>query len=510
MSANTLPPLKPEPDLSGRKLGDYQVLRRLGRGAMAEVYLAEQVSLGRQVALKVLKRELANDETYVKRFQNEARAAASLVHANIVQIFEVGCLEGFYYIAQEYVAGQNLGDLLMRRGSVELPLALLILRQTAAALHKAAERGIVHRDIKPENILLTREGEVKVADFGLARIVPNNQTQALALTQIGITMGTPLYMSPEQVEGRPLDSRSDLYSLGITLYHLLTGQPPFRGDNALTVAVQHLKTAPERLEHLRPDLPPGLCRIMHRLLAKKPEERFQTPRALLLEVRTLHRELPDIDWNDDINDWSSAELIATSDARLEATQQLGQLMKTQALLLPQRNSLRWWLLGLFAAALAGAAAAWFTRPDYLLVRNSTGLDIDSKTSASEQYAYAMRYDQGRSIDAWRSVILKFPNDREYHDLANMQLAWLYLEQKQYQVALPMYQELATRPEEMYQLRGLAGQAVIYYATNQSNDFKRVWADLEQRREKLEAARKPLSQYVNPELIRLLEEIQRKL
>lgn len=510
MSATSLPSLKPEPDLSGRKLGDYQVLRRLGRGAMAEVYLAEQISLGRQVALKILKRELAEDETYVKRFQNEARAAASLVHANIVQIFEVGSIDGLHYISQEYVAGQNLGDYLTRRGSVELPLAMLILRQTAAALHKAAERGIVHRDIKPENILLTREGEVKVADFGLARIVPQNQTQALALTQIGITMGTPLYMSPEQVEGRLLDSRSDLYSLGITMYHLLTGQPPFRGDNPLTVAVQHLKTAPERLEHLRPDLPPGLCRIMHRLLSKKPEERFQTPRALLVELRALHRELPDVDWDDEINDWGSAELLATSDARLEATQQLGQLMKTQALLLPQRRSWRWWVLGIVGALLIGASAAWFMRPSYLLERDSMGLDIDRQGSASDQYAYAMRYDQGRSIDAWRSVGEYFPNDQQYQDLAKMQLAWLHLEQKQYDLALPMYQDLAARSEDMYKLRGLAGQAVIYYANDQKSDFNRVWADLNQRRQKLEEARKPFTQFVNPELIRLVDEIQRKL
>ncbi len=477
---------------------------------MAEVYLAEQISLGRQIALKFLKHDLAKDETYVKRFQNEARAAASLVHANIVQIFEVGCLEGHYYIAQEYVAGQNLGDLLKRRGSVELPLAMLILRQTAAALHKAAERGIVHRDIKPENILLTREGEVKVADFGLARVVPLNQTQALALTQIGVTMGTPLYMSPEQVEGRTLDSRSDLYSLGITLYHLLTGQPPFRGENALTVAVQHLKTAPERLEHLRPDLPPGLCRILHRLLAKKPEERFQTPRSLLVELRALHRELPDVDWNDDANDWSSAELLATSDARLEATLQLDQLMKTQALLLPQRSSRRWVVLGLLGALLIGAVGGWFRRPEYLLERESTGLDIKHEKTAGEQFAYAAVYDQGRSIDAWRSVGEYFPKDLVFPVLAKERLAWLYLDQKQYQVALPLYQELATRSEERYRLPGLAGQAVIYYANDQTNDFKRVWAELETSRRQLAEARKSLSEYVNAELIRLLDAIQREL
>ncbi len=243
-------------DLSGRQLGDYRLLRRLGRGAMADVYLAEQGSLRRQVAFKVLKRELAADDTYVRRFHMEAQAAASLVQANIVQIYEVGLIDDFHYIAQEYVEGQNLSQYITRKGSPDVKMGLAVIRQVASALCKAAERGIVHRDIKPENIMLARSGEVKVADFGLARI--GGGEEALKLTQVGITMGTPLYMSPEQVEGRQLDPRSDIYSLGVTCYHMLAGKPPFRGDTALSVALQHVRTQPERLENLRPDLPPAL------------------------------------------------------------------------------------------------------------------------------------------------------------------------------------------------------------------------------------------------------------
>ena len=179
-----------DPDLSGRRLGDYHLLRRLGRGGMADVYLAQQESLGRQVALKVLKSSLAQDESYVRRFQNEARAAAALVHANIVQIHEVGCLDGIHYIAQEYVDGQSLRQLLQREGILGATPAMNILRQVAAALHKAGQQKITHRDIKPDNIMLSTAGEVKVADFGLARI--ERDDQRLGLTQIGVTLGTPL------------------------------------------------------------------------------------------------------------------------------------------------------------------------------------------------------------------------------------------------------------------------------------------------------------------------------
>ncbi len=203
---------------------------------MADVYLAEQVSLRRKIALKVLKKELARDQSYVERFRREAQSAAALVQANIVQIYEVGEIDGHNFIAQEYVPGRNLRQYLSRFGAVEPIMTMNVMRQVALALQKAGELNVIHRDIKPENILLSPGGEAKVADFGLARI--NNDAARQALTQIGITMGTPLYMSPEQIEGRSVDPRSDIYSLGITAYQMLAGKPPFRRESGDRLGVR--------------------------------------------------------------------------------------------------------------------------------------------------------------------------------------------------------------------------------------------------------------------------------
>ena len=276
-------PGRAHPDLTGRTLGDYQIIRRLGHGAMAVVYLAEQQSLRRQVAFKVLKGDLADDVTYVKRFQLEAQSAAALVHPHIVQIYDVGCIDGVHFIAQEFVPGGNLRDQIKRLGPLPARRAIHVMEQVASALAIAADRGIVHRDIKPENILLTTDDEVKVADFGLARQL--REGAAVDLTQVGVTMGTPLYMSPEQIEGKPLDSRSDIYSFGVTCYHMLAGKPPFEGETSLAVAVQHLERAAEPLASHRPDLPPDVCRAVHRMLEKAPHDRFRSPDEIVRAVR---------------------------------------------------------------------------------------------------------------------------------------------------------------------------------------------------------------------------------
>ena len=335
---------------------------------MAEVYLAEQRSLRRQVALKVLKSNLAKDESYVKRFHNEAQAAAALVHANIVQIHEVGQMGGTHYIVQEYVQGQNLGQYLSRHGAADGRLAMAVMRQVAAALHRAGEQGIIHRDIKPENIMLSSGGEVKVADFGLARI--SGGGEALNLTRVGTTMGTPLYMSPEQAEGKTLDPRSDIYSFGVSCYHMLAGQPPFDGDTALSVAVQHVKKQPELLNSLRPDLPAGLCRIVHKMLAKGPGQRYQRAADLLQDLRTVPVEGLDEDWSSGLEDWSAAELTALPSAPAKATPRLDALMKTSSLAAVRRGRSRLFVAGvvvvMLLAFLLGAAVAWATRQPSLL------------------------------------------------------------------------------------------------------------------------------------------------
>jgi serine/threonine-protein kinase len=279
-------------DLTGRTFGDFQVLRRLGQGGMGEVYLAEQVSLRRKVALKLLKPELASNPVSLARFKKEAEAIAQATHANIVQIYFIGEADGVPYMALEYVEGRSLRELLEKKGPPPLPLALNIMWQVAEALKRACDLGIVHRDIKPENILLTDRDTVKVADFGLSRL--GEATAAtLRLTQSGDALGTPLYMSPEQVEGRPVDHRTDIYSLGVTCYHMLAGEPPFGGATPYEVAFKHVQEEAKPLAAVRPDLPPGVCVIVHKMMAKDPADRFQTAAELLDEIaRILQGEVP--------------------------------------------------------------------------------------------------------------------------------------------------------------------------------------------------------------------------
>ena len=277
-------------DLTGQTLGDFRVLRKIGQGGMGQVYLARQLSLKRDVALKLLRTEMAADETALKRFQAEAEAVARISHPNIVQVYALGEHQGQRYMALEYVQGSNLRSFLEKKGPPELPVALAIMRQIAAALQRASELGIVHRDIKPENILLTRKAEVKVTDFGLSRLT-NADQQPLHLTRSGATVGTPLYMAPEQVHGKPTDHRTDIYALGITCYHLLAGEPPFRGTTAFEVAMKHVQEQAASLAFLRPDLPADLVSMVHRMMEKEPAARYQTAKEILRDLGRVREGL---------------------------------------------------------------------------------------------------------------------------------------------------------------------------------------------------------------------------
>lgn len=360
-------------ELVDRMVGEFRLIRRLGKGGMAEVYLAEQTSLKRNVAIKVLRPRDGQDvDQTLKRFKAEALAAAGLSHPNIVQVYVVGEDQGTHFIAQEYVQGYNLREYLQRKGPPDAQLALLIMKQVAAALHAAGQAGIVHRDIKPENIMLTKRGEVKVADFGLAQLVMGGER--LNLTQTGMTMGTPLYMSPEQVSGSKLDQRSDLYSLGVTFYHLLSGKPPFNGETAVMVAMKHLNDSPAPLHEARSDLPASLCELIHHLLEKKPEDRPENAQAVLKEIKRISQErsaqgdaaqaaslqlsVPQLP-KGAINR-SNAASSPPSAARIHASQTM------QTVFEKADRSIGSQLWPLFVAMLlaAGAAAAvgWFTRP----------------------------------------------------------------------------------------------------------------------------------------------------
>ena len=273
--------------LVGQTLGEFEILELLGRGGMGAVYKGRQAALDRLVAIKVLPQHLASDASYVARFEREAKAAAAIEHPHIVQVYTVGEAGGVRYIAMQFVDGENLHDLLRRRGPLPPDRALELLKQVTSALAEAHSCGILHRDIKPSNILLDAKGNAKVADFGLAK----HEGVDVSVTASGAALGTPLYMPPEAAVGTPFDARSDLYSLGATFYHLLAGRPPFEGATPAQLIVKHFDAEPPPLAGCAPGTPPALCETIHRLLAKAPAERYQTADDLLEAVRPLEAQL---------------------------------------------------------------------------------------------------------------------------------------------------------------------------------------------------------------------------
>jgi serine/threonine protein kinase len=248
--------------------GRYRIERKLGSGGMAEVYLAEDEELGRKVALKILNERHARDEQFVERFKREARNAASLSHPHIVRIYDRGQFDETYYIAMEYLDGPTLKELLVRKGPTPPLTAIKFAREILSALAEAHRHDIVHRDIKPHNVIVSPEWNVKVTDFGIAR------SGASQMTEAGSIVGTAQYLSPEQARGKPVDQRSDLYSVGIVLYEMLTGTVPFTGDAAVEIAMKHLSNIPEPPSTRREGISPDLDAVVMRALAKDPEQRY--------------------------------------------------------------------------------------------------------------------------------------------------------------------------------------------------------------------------------------------
>jgi len=263
--------------------GRYQVVRKLGAGGMANVYLAEDQELGRRVAIKILNDRHANDDQFVERFRREAKNAAALSHPNIVSIYDRGEAEGTYYIAMEFLDGRTLKELVVSRGPAPVTVSVEYARQILQALRFAHRHGIVHRDIKPHNVLVDAEGRIKVTDFGIARAGTSQMTEA------GSIVGTAQYLSPEQARGTDVDQRSDVYSLGIVLYELLTGTVPFNGDTPVEIAMKHLSAVPEPPSTRRPEIPRDLDLIVTRALAKDPADRYQSAEEMDADLERFAR-----------------------------------------------------------------------------------------------------------------------------------------------------------------------------------------------------------------------------
>jgi serine/threonine-protein kinase len=266
--------------------GRYRLERRLGSGGMADVWLAEDQELGRKVAIKILHERYANDTQFVERFRREATHAAGLSHPNVVSIYDRGEAEGSYYIVMEYVEGRTLKELILTRGPCPVPVAISYVRQVLAALRYAHRNGIVHRDIKPHNVLVDHEGRVKVADFGIARAGSSQMTEA------GSIIGTAQYLSPEQARGAPVDESSDLYSTGVVLYELLTGEVPFTGETPVEIAMKHLQQVPPAPSTIRHEIPHDLDLVVLRALAKEPADRYRSAKELDRDLELVARGEP--------------------------------------------------------------------------------------------------------------------------------------------------------------------------------------------------------------------------
>ena len=268
--------------MKGQKISDrYQIIKSIGEGGMANVYLAYDTILDRNVAVKVLRGDLANDEKFVRRFQREALSASSLSNPNIVEVYDVGEDNGEYYIVMEYVEGKHLKALLKKRGKLTVPEVIDIALQITNGLSVAHDSYIIHRDIKPQNILILENGLIKITDFGIA--VAMNATQ---LTQTNSVMGSVHYLPPEQASGKGATLQSDIYSIGILMYELLTGKLPFRGDNAVEIALKHLKEPMPSIRDELPDIPQSVENIILRATAKNPKNRYSDAREMHEDLKT--------------------------------------------------------------------------------------------------------------------------------------------------------------------------------------------------------------------------------
>src|SRR5438094_13986 len=288
---------------TGTKLGRYEIRSKLGEGGMGEVYLAEDTRLHRKVALKILPTELAANKDRMRRFEQEAQAAAALNHPNIAHIYEIGEGEGVNFIAMEFVDGVTLREEIHQEKS-ELRVLLKHLLQVAEGLGKAHGSGIVHRDLKPDNIMITRDGHAKILDFGLAKLIeqqplPSSDSSEIATAVMpqhsipGTVMGTAGYMSPEQAQGKTKESdpRSEIFSFGCILFEAVTGKKPFEGESVIKSLHMVVYEPAPSITHLNPSAPPELQRVVRRCLAKDPDERYQSIKEVAIELKELRREL---------------------------------------------------------------------------------------------------------------------------------------------------------------------------------------------------------------------------
>ncbi len=367
--------------------GRYTVMSRIGSGGMADVYCAQDAQLGRRVALKVLYRRFAEDQEFVERFRREASAAAGLQHPNVVQVFDRGELQGTYYIAMEYLEGRSLKQLVRDEGPLAPARAVDITAQILRAARFAHKRGIIHRDFKPHNVIVDDEGRVKVTDFGIAR------AGASDMTETGAIMGTAAYLSPEQAQGHAVSAQSDLYSVGILLYELLTGQVPFDAESAVTIALKQVSEEPTPPRAINPAVSPELEEVVLRAMQKDPARRFADADEFIAALEAV-RELP---------------------ARQGPGQRTGPLTGVYPAIVDEepagrrRRGRRFWallVLALLALAAIGTGAYLLLKPDLVAVPNVVGFDSATATARINNDGFEVSLQTVRSADQAAGKVIR--------------------------------------------------------------------------------------------------------
>jgi serine/threonine-protein kinase len=353
--------------LIGKIMGNrYELLKQLGGGGMAIVYMGRDTMLNRLVTVKMLRPEFTSDEDFVKRFRREAQAVASLSHPNIVSIYDVGLEDKTHYLVMEYVEGDNLKNLIREKGVVPVDRAVEIARQVCEALQHAHENNIVQRDIKPQNILITKGGRAKLTDFGIAR-----EATTATLTQTDTIVGSVHYLSPEQARGETAGPRSDIYSLGIVLYEMVTGVLPFKGETPIGVALKHIQEIPVQPSSLNPSVSPALEMVIIRALAKDPADRYQTASQMAAELEKLSGAAA-VDLKQDDDEFATRVIPAIQPLQ-EDLQPAGENnINTRS-----RPVIMWLGLVLLIMAIAGAAAFWY----YVNVPEVSVPDVTGETEA---------------------------------------------------------------------------------------------------------------------------------
>ncbi len=375
---------------SGKKIDDrYEIIRPIGEGGMANVYLAYDPCLNRKVAVKILRGDLAADEKFVRRFQREAVSASSLTHPNIVEVYDVGEDHGKYFIVMEYVEGKTLKQLIKRRGSITLPEVVDIMLQLTSAIAKAHESYIIHRDIKPQNVIILEDGRVKVMDFGIAAQLGSNE-----LTQTNSVMGTVYYLPPEQASGGVSDFKGDIYSLGILMFELIAGRVPFKGDSPVEVAIKHIKNPLPDLTKIIPDLPNSVFNVILKACAKNPMNRYKSALEMHNDLKTVldedrfdeelvQYEYPETDFAlDDEDDMETREKRTKKKSNKNKEQKLDKKIK---------------IMGIIAGILLlGVIFVFFIYPSFLA---DTTAKVPNVTDMTVKQAKEMLKEKGFTVNS---------------------------------------------------------------------------------------------------------------